>query len=116
MMPVRWPVQSFVQTLRRLQVKLIGRLGGDQLPHRPLQGNRRVAEIVFLPFAVTCRRGRSTAGPFHYNTSSLPSTAAEGVVQAGRLRSYALAGRARFTSASAASDLPVEGCHPCPIT
>ena len=41
-------------------------------------------------------------------------TVPEGVVQAGHLRSYALAGRTRFTSAPATSDLPVEGYHPCP--
>src|SRR3954469_2019316 len=37
-----------------------------------------------------------------------------GVVQVGNLRSCALAGRTRSTSAPAKADLPVESCHPCP--
>src|SRR5215510_15749445 len=49
------PDQPFAHPVQRLQVKLIGGLGGDEFHRRALHslGNRfRVAEIVLLPFAI----------------------------------------------------------------
>ena len=54
MMPVRWPDQPFTHPVQRLQVELLGCLGGDEFHRRALYrlGDRfAVAEIVLLPFA-----------------------------------------------------------------
>jgi hypothetical protein len=51
-MPVRW-LTNLTHPVQRLQVELLGRLGGDEFHCRALHclGDRfRVAEIVFLPF------------------------------------------------------------------
>jgi hypothetical protein len=52
------PDQALAHSVQRLQVKLVGRLGGDKLHGRALHclGNRfGVAEIIFLPFAICAR-------------------------------------------------------------